>query len=192
MPPRPVLFNRILRDAAALGMTGKAPGAPCKRCRAGSIPAFSTVGSEGNGNPPGLGPGRTRFDSGVPDHAPLAQQAEHLVEAQGMQVRFLRGAPCLTGIAVMRQSSKLTRLANSNLAACAFDSRLPYSGSTPGGGSHVLVAQRLEARPRGGRQCAFESHRGHWRCAMFWHLHMPAGPASASPWSAPCDRGVSG
>ena len=46
-------------------MTGKAPGAPCKRCRAGSIPAFSTVGSEGDGNPPGLGPGQTRFDSEV-------------------------------------------------------------------------------------------------------------------------------
>jgi hypothetical protein len=27
-------------------MTGKAPGAPCKRCRAGSIPAFSTIGLE--------------------------------------------------------------------------------------------------------------------------------------------------
>jgi hypothetical protein len=107
MPPRPVLFHRILWDAAALGMTGKAPGAPCKRCRAGSIPAFSTVGSEGDGNPPGLGPGHTRFDSGVPDHAPLAQQAEHLVEAQGMQVRFLRGAPYLTSIAVMRQFSTL-------------------------------------------------------------------------------------
>jgi len=25
-------FHRIIRDAAALGMTGKAPGAPCKRC----------------------------------------------------------------------------------------------------------------------------------------------------------------
>jgi hypothetical protein len=49
MPPRPILFHRIIRDAAALGMTGKAPGAPCKRCRAGSIPAFSTIGSEGDG-----------------------------------------------------------------------------------------------------------------------------------------------
>lgn len=76
MPPRPVPFQRIIRDAAALGMTGKAPGAPCKRCRAGSIPAFST-GSEGDGNPPGLGPGQTRFDSEVPDHTPLDQQAEH-------------------------------------------------------------------------------------------------------------------
>jgi hypothetical protein len=103
----PAPYGRGIRARRPLGMTGKAPGAPCKRRRAGSIPAFSTVGSEGDGNPPGLGPGQTRFDSGVPDHAPLAQQAEHLVEAQGMQVRFLRGAPCLTSIAVMRRSSKL-------------------------------------------------------------------------------------
>jgi hypothetical protein len=89
-----------------MGMTGKAPGAPCKRCRAGSIPAFST-GGEGDGNPLALGARRTRFNSGVPDHAPLAQQAERPAESRKLQVRFLRGAPRLTSIVAMRQSSKL-------------------------------------------------------------------------------------
>jgi hypothetical protein len=56
-----------------VGMTGKAPGTPRKRRRVGSIPAFSTIGSEGDGNPPGLGPGQTRFDSEVPDHGSLAE-----------------------------------------------------------------------------------------------------------------------
>jgi hypothetical protein len=53
MPPRPPCTAGY-QGAAALGMTGKAPGAPCKRCRAGSIPAFPT-GSEGDGNPIALG-----------------------------------------------------------------------------------------------------------------------------------------
>lgn len=81
MPPCPVPLHRIIRGAAALGMTGKAPGAPCKRCRAGSIPAFST-GSEGDGNPLALGARRTRFDSEVPDHGCLVKPESRAVETR--------------------------------------------------------------------------------------------------------------
>jgi hypothetical protein len=71
-------------------MTGKAPGAPCKRCRAGSIPAFST-GSEGDGNPLALGARRTRFDSEVPDHGSLAQTGKSVRLKPGRSlVRFQR------------------------------------------------------------------------------------------------------
>ena len=44
----------LYRAPRFLGMTGKAPDAPCKRCRAGPIPAFST-GMSRKGQRPAFG-----------------------------------------------------------------------------------------------------------------------------------------
>jgi hypothetical protein len=109
-----------------MGMTGEVPGAPRKRRRAGSIPAVST-GSEGDGNPPGLGPGQTRFDSGVPDHGSLAQREEHPVEAREVPVRFRGEPPSRTGLTV-------------KTTAFQADNR----GSIPRYGSHAPLAQLAE------------------------------------------------
>jgi hypothetical protein len=53
-------------------MTGKVPGAPRKRRRAGSIPAFST-GMWRKGERSCFGDRQTRFESLVPDHGSLAE-----------------------------------------------------------------------------------------------------------------------
>ena len=66
---------------AALGRTGKAPGAPCKRCRAGSIPAFST-GFEEDGNPPRSGRGKTGFSSRGADHGCLVKPESRASETR--------------------------------------------------------------------------------------------------------------
>jgi hypothetical protein len=70
----------LYRAPRFLGMTGKAPDAPCKRRRAGSIPAFST-GTSRKGQRPAFGRRQTGFESLRPDHESLAQSAERRVEA---------------------------------------------------------------------------------------------------------------
>jgi hypothetical protein len=150
-----------------MGMTGKAPAAPCKRWRSGSIPDFST-GGEGDGNPPALGAGQTRFDSGVSDHVPLAQEAEHPAEARRMQVRFLRGAPCLTSIVAMRQSSKLVsgvQFSGEARKRCkhygdAVGSYPTERGSIPWRRTGVYANAERPSSKGGG--CEFESRRAYW------------------------------
>src|ERR1700733_2554094 len=77
---------------------------PCKQEVRGSSPRWSTFGSEGDGNPPGLGPGHTRFDSEVPDDGSLAHQAERrceVAQARGSSPRGTTGWVLVNGRAAV-------------------------------------------------------------------------------------------